>query len=181
MTSIQVLSEALTDYEGTIICVSHSRDFIDEFCSHIMAITDDGAAHLFEGKLEDYQRAAKRQGIQNLLDNNSADPTIKNKTNKIEENKLDQIEIKELKRARNSLTKKIDKLSHEQDSLNKKIEEVELMMSELKPDDYERLLELQKDHEISQSKLEESEEMWLELSDKLESIETKLRAAGRLG
>ena len=49
MTSIQVLSEALTDYEGTIICVSHSRDFIDEFCSHIMAITDDGAAHLFEG------------------------------------------------------------------------------------------------------------------------------------
>ena len=47
--------------------------------------------------LEDYQRAAKRQGIQNLLDNNSADPTIKNKTNKIEENKLDQIEIKELK------------------------------------------------------------------------------------
>ena len=54
-------------------------------------------------------------------------------------------------------------------------------MSELKPDDYERLLELQKDHEISQSKLEESEEMWLELSDKLESIETKLRAAGRLG
>ena len=80
--------------------VSHSRDFIDEFCTHILVITDEGKAHIFEGKLEDYQRAAKIQGIQDLLSKTVSDNTVTGaESPKVEtESKISNDKIKELKK-----------------------------------------------------------------------------------
>ena len=181
MTSIQVLSEALSDYEGTIICVSHSRDFINEFCTNILAITDDGKAHLFEGKLEDYQRAAAIQGVQDLLSTATPEPTAKDGQIKASSQKANQNEIKELKRSRNSLIKKIEKLTSEQEALSVQISKTEIEMSEIDPNNYEKLAQMQEENSKDQESLERSEEIWLELSDELESIENTLRKMGRLG
>ena len=62
--------------------------------------------HLFEGKLEDYQRAAAIQGVQDLLSTATPEPPTKDGQIKASSQKVNQNEIKELKRSRNSLIKK---------------------------------------------------------------------------
>ena len=61
MHSIDVLSEALSAYEGTILFVSHDRDFIDDkVCTHVLVVVD-GAAALLRGELADYGGLSKKR------------------------------------------------------------------------------------------------------------------------
>ncbi len=57
LTSIEVLTHGLSLFEGTILFVSHDRNFIDGLCSHIFAMHADGTHFLTHGNIEDYQAA----------------------------------------------------------------------------------------------------------------------------
>lgn len=67
MASCEVLAEALADYEGTVIFVSHNRKFINQFATHVFAMTKEGKSQLFEGQLDDYERLAEKCGFTNIL------------------------------------------------------------------------------------------------------------------
>ncbi len=67
MASTETLSDALEEYVGTVLFVSHNRAFINEVATHIFAMTPDGRGGLFEGKLEDYERLSERAGFPNIL------------------------------------------------------------------------------------------------------------------
>lgn len=67
MASCEVLAEALAEYEGTVIFVSHNRKFINQFATHIFAMTKEGRSQLFEGQLDDYERLAEKSGFVNIL------------------------------------------------------------------------------------------------------------------
>ena len=53
-------------------------------------------------------------------------------------------------------------------------------MSEIDPNNYEKLAQMQEENSKDQESLERSEEIWLELSDELESIENTLREMGSI-
>jgi len=53
--SKEVLLKALSAYQGTLIFVSHDRDFVNALATHIIELTPDGA-HLYEGNYEAFQR-----------------------------------------------------------------------------------------------------------------------------
>jgi ATP-binding cassette subfamily F protein uup len=42
LPSLRMLEEALADFDGTVICVSHDRYFLDRICDQIIAFEDDG-------------------------------------------------------------------------------------------------------------------------------------------
>lgn len=67
MLSTEILSEALAEYEGTVLFVSHSRDFINAVATHVFAMTPDGKSQLFLGQLDDYVTLAEKQGFPNIL------------------------------------------------------------------------------------------------------------------
>jgi ATP-binding cassette subfamily F protein 3 len=67
MLSIEMLSEALDEYEGTVLLISHNRQFINEVATHIFAMTHNGRSQLFEGNLDDYVTAAERLKFPNVL------------------------------------------------------------------------------------------------------------------
>ncbi len=67
MSSTEVLSDALEDFKGTVLFVSHNRSFINHVATHIFAMTSDGRGELFEGKLDDYERLAERAHFPNVL------------------------------------------------------------------------------------------------------------------
>ena len=67
MLSIEMLSEALDEYEGTVLFISHNRQFINEVATHIFAMTHNGRSQLFEGNLDDYVAAAERLKFPNVL------------------------------------------------------------------------------------------------------------------
>lgn len=67
MSTAEILAQALDDYEGTALFVSHDRTFIDEVCTHVFVMTKDGKFEMFEGNIADYQRLAEVSGFPNIL------------------------------------------------------------------------------------------------------------------
>ncbi|WP_446007734.1 hypothetical protein [Candidatus Electrothrix sp.] len=58
ITSQEVLQEAMAQYEGSIIVVSHNRAFVNSFVNKVLEIRD-GRAILHEGNIDDYLAARK--------------------------------------------------------------------------------------------------------------------------
>jgi ATP-binding cassette subfamily F protein uup len=42
LPSLRMLEEALADFDGSVICVSHDRYFLDRICDQIIAFEDNG-------------------------------------------------------------------------------------------------------------------------------------------
>ena len=59
MASREILEEALEEFEGTVICVSHDRYFINRIASEVWQIKD-GALTRFDGNYDNYLAAISR-------------------------------------------------------------------------------------------------------------------------
>ncbi|MHB1201819.1 MAG: ATP-binding cassette domain-containing protein, partial [Acidithiobacillus sp.] len=59
MESIESLNQALEKYDGTLIFVSHDREFVSSLATRILEITPQGITD-FKGSYEDYLRS---QGV----------------------------------------------------------------------------------------------------------------------
>ena len=53
--SLDLLQEILDDYDGTVLLVSHDRDFLDRVASLTVAMEGDGKATVYTGGWSDYQ------------------------------------------------------------------------------------------------------------------------------
>ena len=54
LEAIIALGEALHEYEGCVICVSHDRELLDAYANRIIEITDDGSIVDFKGSYEEF-------------------------------------------------------------------------------------------------------------------------------
>ena len=61
MDTLDLLADVLGDYEGTLILVSHDRDFLDKTVASVVALEGDGAAREFAGGYSDYRRNRKAE------------------------------------------------------------------------------------------------------------------------
>ncbi|MEW6093904.1 MAG: energy-dependent translational throttle protein EttA [Chloroflexota bacterium] len=55
VNTLRALEEALEQFAGTAIVVSHDRWFLDRICTHILAFEGDSQARLFMGNWSDYE------------------------------------------------------------------------------------------------------------------------------
>ena len=53
--TLDLLQDLLGDYDGTVLLVSHDRDFIDRVATTTMAMEGDGRAVVYAGGWSDYQ------------------------------------------------------------------------------------------------------------------------------
>ncbi|WP_417261512.1 ABC-F family ATP-binding cassette domain-containing protein [Celeribacter sp.] len=53
--TLDLLQELLTDFEGTVLLVSHDRDFIDRVATQTVAMEGDGEAVVYAGGWSDYR------------------------------------------------------------------------------------------------------------------------------
>lgn len=56
MDTLDLLADVLGEFEGTLILVSHDRDFLDKTVASVIALEGDGSAHEFAGGYSDYRR-----------------------------------------------------------------------------------------------------------------------------
>jgi len=52
--TLDLLQEALSDYDGTVLLVSHDRDFLDRLVTSTVALEGDGTAIEYAGGYSDY-------------------------------------------------------------------------------------------------------------------------------
>jgi sulfate-transporting ATPase len=61
--TMRSLEEALLDFAGCVVVVSHDRYFLDRLCTHILAAEGEGQWTWFEGNFEEYEAdRVKRMG-----------------------------------------------------------------------------------------------------------------------
>ncbi|NBU27362.1 MAG: energy-dependent translational throttle protein EttA [Caulobacteraceae bacterium] len=66
--TLQNLEEALEDFAGCAVVISHDRWFLDRLCTHILAFEGDSHVEWFEGNFEMYEEDKKRRlGVESLI------------------------------------------------------------------------------------------------------------------
>lgn len=76
VNTLRALEEAIENFAGCVLVISHDRWFIDRLATHILAFEDDSQVVFFEGNFSDYEKAKiersgpiqlKRPRFKNLL------------------------------------------------------------------------------------------------------------------
>ncbi|MFC7047747.1 ABC-F family ATP-binding cassette domain-containing protein [Emcibacter nanhaiensis] len=163
MDTLDLLQETLNDYDGTLLLVSHDRDFLDRIVTSTIVMEGDGKVTEYAGGYQDYLR---QRG--DVAPQPEAEPAKAQKTEA----------ARPVKRESNKLSFKhkdrLAKLPGEMAALEQRIAKVEAKLGE--PDFYSKdpdgFALLSKDLEKSQTELAAKEEEWLELEMLREELES---------
>ena len=111
--TLDLLQEALSDYDGTVLLVSHDRDFLDRLVTSTIAMEGDGTAIEYAGGYSDYvvQRGPRETSV-------STGPARKEKAAPVRESAPKQRLGYKRERALAELPKKIEALQAEMAALH---------------------------------------------------------------
>lgn len=140
----EVLEEALEDYEGTVLIVSHDRYFLDKLINKVIELTPTGL-DVFEGDYTSYKETKQQMNLSTR--------ERKKEINQSSENRVEQ-----------KRQKKVRQLEEEIASLENRLQDLEQELA-LCESDYEKALELHKSCEETRFKLEEVLNAWTEVSE----------------
>jgi ATPase subunit of ABC transporter with duplicated ATPase domains len=59
--TMRALEEALLEFAGSAVVISHDRWFLDRICTHILAFEGESRVMWFEGNYQDYEADRKRR------------------------------------------------------------------------------------------------------------------------
>ena len=66
--TLRALEDALTDFAGCAVIISHDRFFLDRIATHILAFEGDSHVEWFEGNFADYEEDKKRRlGVDSVI------------------------------------------------------------------------------------------------------------------
>lgn len=61
VNTLRALEEAIENFAGCVLVISHDRWFIDRLATHILSYEDDGNWYYFEGNFSDYEKNKKQR------------------------------------------------------------------------------------------------------------------------
>ncbi len=62
VNTLRALEEALENFAGCVLVISHDRWFIDRLATHILSYEDDGQLRFFEGNFSEFEAKKKQEG-----------------------------------------------------------------------------------------------------------------------
>ena len=157
LETLDLLTEMLSNYNGTLLVVSHDRDFLDQTVNKILYFDIDGKASLFLGGYSDF---LKSQSEKNKIDSKK----IKKNIN-IEKKKIKSKLTFKYKFELEELPKKISILQEKLDIITKELKDTNLYI-----ENYKRYLEITKQMEDLNKELNLKETRWLEILEIEESL-----------
>jgi len=171
----EVLEEAIRNYEGTVLYVSHDRYFINQTATRIMELFSNrfdnyiGNYDYYLEKKEDvrsYGDSLQKDTVQNTW----VDPEELKKAQEKEAAKQDWASQKEFAAKKRKWETSLKKAEEEIARLEERITELSTAMEEL-GSDAGRLMELHKEQEAAEASLQEQYAIWEESSLALEELE----------
>lgn len=160
MDSLDMLQEYLEKYEGTLIVVSHDRDFLDNVVTSILAFEGNGVISNHIGGYSDYITYNEKNsvGAENLLVN-AAKQNVVNTTAEKRENSDDK------KKFAYKHKIELEKLPAKIEKLENKIRELSEELSETDDRSSANLAHIAIAIAKYQKELDDAEGRWLELED----------------
>lgn len=165
LSTKEVLEDALAEFGGTIILVSHDRYLLNKVASRIIEIKHD-EVNSYEGNFDAYSEAVN--AARQLKVQSEAEIKRAEEEKAYKENKARQYRSKEQRAADAQKRNRIRELE-------KEIEDTEVLIFELENDisdpeiasDYSKMSEKCKELEEAKTSLDQKMDEWAELSDQL--------------
>ena len=164
ITSKQVLEEALENYEGTILFVSHDRYFINKIANKVFDITEEGY-NIYLGNYDYYLEKREQEKIAKRLKEEKIAEVVVKEVNDYVLSKEEKRRIRKLERTRDELIVQIDELESKIKIVNEELMKEEVYTDVVKTQEWNGKLK-----ELT-SELEEKNNSWLEIEEELESIQ----------
>ncbi|HDJ1441013.1 TPA: ABC transporter ATP-binding protein [Serratia rubidaea] len=165
----QALTEALIDFEGALVVVSHDRHLLRSTTDDLYLV-HDGQVEPFAGDLEDYQQwlsdLQKQQAQQDAAPKQDGG-------NSAQARKDQKRRAAEFRTQTQPLRKQIDKLEQQMEKLGAELAQVEEQLADSALYDISRKAELTdclQRQSQAKSALEETEMTWLEAQEQLEQL-----------
>ena len=177
MASKDVLKEAIQAFDGTVILVSHDRDFLDGLVDKVYEF-GGGCVREHLGGIYDFIRShaeaedglASQQSIDAILQNKSVTMTATVQSAPPNEEKSgvdDYQQRKEQQRKLRKLKRDIEESETKIAKMEKRITELNAMLSQ--PENASDM-ELVTEYTTTQRALDKENERWMELSEKMEKL-----------
>ena len=164
ITSKQVLEEALENYEGTILFVSHDRYFINKIANKVFDITEEGY-NIYLGNYDYYLEKREQEKIAKRLKEEKIAEAVVKEVNDYVLSKEEKRRIRKLERTCDELIVQIDELESKIKIVNEELMKEEVYTDAVKTQEWNGKLKK------LTSELEEKNNSWLEIEEELESIQ----------
>lgn len=168
MDTLDLLQEVLADYKGTILLVSHDRDFLDRIVTSSIVLEGDGTVTEYAGGYSDYRaQKALTERTSNAADTGNVVSISKAKA------KTDGKPNKASKKLSYKDQRALDLLPAEVETLSMQISELEAKLSD--PDLYTKdpnaFKHIGDELEAKREELDAKELHWLELEELKDSLD----------
>ena len=164
ITSKQVLEDALENYEGTIVFVSHDRYFINKIANKVLDITGDDY-NIYLGNYDYYLEKREQELIAKKLKEEKTDEVQEKVANHYVLGKEEKKRIRKLERTREELLEKIESLEEKVSLVNNEKTKEEVYTDAIKVQEYNEEL-----RSLNQE-IEDLNNTWLEIEEELESLQ----------
>ncbi len=186
MSSQEILQEALAQYEGTIIVVSHNRFFVNSFVNKVLEIRS-GKATIFEGNIDDYLERRRLEdskpeakGVRNQPPAGQSDNSDEGQcVDRKGQRKQRALERQILNRKLGPWKKKSEEAEQEIEKQERRKAELEALMAT--PElygDQERWTATSKEYGQVERSLERIYQKWEEAQQAMEALEKEDAAGG---
>ena len=164
ITSKQVLEDALENYEGTIVFVSHDRYFINKIANKVLDITGDDYS-IYLGNYDYYLEKCEQELIAKKLKEEKTAEVQEKVANDYALGKEEKKRIRKLERTREELLEKIESLEEKVTLVNNELTKEEVYTDAIKVQEYNEEL-----RSLNQE-IEDLNNNWLEIEEELESLQ----------
>jgi len=156
--TLDLLQELIADFDGTVLLVSHDRDFIDRVATTTIAMEGDGRATIYAGGWSDYRAQAGNQAAEQVSSRPARKPAPRPRE---AQRPAPRAGLSFTQRHRlEALPKEIERLTDEIGKLEALLSDPDLYASN--PARFEKASEALV---LRQKKLDEAETEWLELEE----------------
>ncbi len=156
--SKEVLENALIDFDGTLLFVSHDRYFINRVATHVLELSENGST-LYLGDYDYYvEKKAEVEMIQTEEASTSNQAKEASSVNDYQAQKESQKEVRKLMRQIENLEAEIEELESQSQAISEQM---------LETNDAGKLMELQAELDKISHRQEEAMLEWEELSEQV--------------
>ena len=167
--SREVLENAINEFSGTVLFISHDRYFINQVATDVLDMSATGIKH-YEGDYDDYLEAVNKELASTAgQDEQQVKSTAKPKKSSAQQSYQ---QSKETQRARRKLQRQVDKLEDQMASLEEQSQAIQEQMSQPEvATDIGQLADLQKQLNKLNEQSEEVELEWTNAAEELEKFD----------
>ena len=173
----EILEEALSSFEGTVIVVSHDRRFLENVTTRTVVVRD-GHCDIFPGGYKDYVESLRRKEARQVEERAAQAEKPKEPLDKVARKAAFEAE----KAAARAFDRKKRRVAELEEAITKAEAELERMREELRNDpggDWEKLAEKARAEQDLARKVEAMMAEWTTLSEEVAQAEAALAGGGK--